>query len=248
MSLCSFTEKEKVQDDANWLVFRTADGSRRLGILFPLGSIEYDARQNYGPTNLIEAVPTENEVLRMAADIFPRCGVSLSEVERRGESSEPNFHFFSSLTTYFINRTAITNVEFRGIRFRRAVNGALFVGAGTGGNCEIRFGDHGRICKLSISWRNLERHKALATAGPERMAQWMRQGRAVQGMLPADAEPIDWKTVRRATITGAKICYYAGSLSEPSEWLMPFAALWARVDRGHGTIEVEIDCPIVEHD
>jgi hypothetical protein len=61
-----------------------------------------------------------------------------------------------------------------------------------------------------------------------------------------DAEPIDWKTVKGITITSVKLCYYGGNTDNPSDWLMPFVALWATVDSGHGTIDVEIDCPIID--
>ena len=65
-------------------------------------------------------------------------------------------------------------------------------------------------------------------------------------MIRMDVESIDWATVKSVTITGAKVCYYGGTPQEPSEWLIPFVALWTTVDRGHGTIDVEIDCPIIK--
>jgi hypothetical protein len=29
-------------------------------------------------------------------------------------------------------------------------------------------------------------------------------------------------------------------------WVHPFATLWATVDTGHGNVDVEIDCPIID--
>lgn len=245
VAMCSFTENDKVQDDTNRLAFQSADKSRRLGILFPLGSIEYEAQQHYGPTNLVQDVPTEARALHLATNLFPRLGIRLEDIEKQ-EGGTPNLHVFDSETMYFVNHTTITNIEFRGVRFRRAVDGALFVGAGVGGNCEIRFGDHGRISKLSVSWRNLQLHKQCAAVSPETLVKRVREGKAVQGMLLMGTDPIDWKTVKSVTITAAKLCYNAGGPFDPADWLMPFAALWTTVDTGHGKIDVEIDCPIIE--
>jgi hypothetical protein len=245
LAICSLTEKEKTREDNDWLVFQSRDDSRRrLGLLFPLGSIEYDAQPRHGPTNLVMQVPTEAQALELATKIFPELGIDLTDIERK-ENGSPNLHVFDSETTYFVNNTAVTNTEFRGVRFRRAVDGALVVGAGVGGNCEIRFGDHGKVSKLSVSWRNLQRQNRYELDPPEVLGQRIRDGKAVQGMLVMGAEPIDWKTVRRVTITSAKVCYNGGDTSRPSDWLIPFAALWATVDTGRGNVEVEIDCPAV---
>jgi hypothetical protein len=40
--------------------------------------------------------------------------------------------------------------------------------------------------------------------------------------------------------------YYAGERTSPSEWLMPYLALWTTVDTGNGNVDVEIDCPIID--
>ena len=126
------------------------------------------------------------------------------------------------------------------------MDGAKFVGSGAGGDGHVEFGEFGKPSKIYLSWRNLERYKACPTVPPETLIKWIRQGKAVQNRVRLDAEPIDWSTVKSMTISVAKPCYYAGSPSEPSDWLMPFVALWATVDRGRGTIDVEVDCPIVD--
>jgi hypothetical protein len=244
LALCSFAETDKTKDDTNWLVFQSTDKSRRLGILFPLGSIEYEAKRRYGPTNLVQEVPTEAQALKLATDIFPKLGVKLADIEKQ-DNGTPNLHVFDSVTTYFVNNAPITNTEFRGVRFRRAVDGALYVGAGVGGNCEIRFGDHGKVCKLSVSWRNLEKQKSYETVPPDVITQGIREGKAVQGMLVMGADPINWKTVKSVMVTAAKVCYNAGDTFTPSDWLIPFAALWTTVDTGKERIEVEIDCPLI---
>ncbi len=244
--MCCFTPKQLTRHDTNWMVFEATRDSRRLGILFPLGSIEYETRETYSPTNLVRGVPTEAEVLQMATNILRKLGVGVLEIEKKQGSEEPDIHVFDSRMMFFVNRAVITNLIYRGIRFRRSVDGAPFVGNGTGGNGDIRFGDHGKVCYISLSWRNLQRYRTYPTASPETVTKWIRQGKAVQNMIPMDAEPINWSTVKSVTVTAAKVCYDAGSPFEPSDCLMPFVALRATVDRGDGTIDVEIDCPIID--
>jgi hypothetical protein len=65
----------------------------------------------------------------------------------------------------------------------------------------------------------------------------------VQGFSLGD---IDWPTVKSVKIKKAVPMYYAGNRLAPSDWLYPFAALWTTVDTGNETINVEIDCPIVD--
>jgi hypothetical protein len=246
VTLCSFTDKEKTRSDTNWLVYENAEKSRRLGILFSLGSIEYETRDNYSATNLVQGLPTESQLLTMANTLLPKLGVSLSDVEKKEDGTSPDIHVFASDMTFFENHTSITNTIYRGIRFRRAIDGARFVGNGNGGNGEIRFGDHGKISKISLSWRKLEPQKRYSTADPKNIIEWMQGGKAVQGMISMNAEPINWSTVKSVTVTKIKVCYYAGDPFNPSEWLMPFGALWTTVDTGHGNIDVEIDCPIFD--
>jgi len=63
-----------------------------------------------------------------------------------------------------------------------------------------------------------------------------------------NVEPVNWKTVKSLTIKSTRLCSYAGGPFDPSNWLMPFVALWTTVDREHRTIDVEIDCPIIKAD
>ena len=102
-----------------------------------------------------------------------------------------------------------------------------------------------KVSKISLSWRNLERHKAYSTANPNMIIKWIREGRAVQGMIRMDAETINWKSVKSVTVIKAELSYYARDPFTPSDWLMPFAALWTTVDTGHGNMDLEIDCPII---
>jgi hypothetical protein len=243
--LSSFTHTDLKKRDTNSIIFETEDHSRRLTFDFHTGSIEYETPSIYYPTNLPQAVPTEVELRKLIPVILPEFGIQLSEIDKN-DGGEPNVAVFDSLLIFNVKGNMVTNVPFRGLRFTRAINGAKFVGARTGGHGEIRFGDHGKVTGVSISWRNLQRHKQYSTVSPATLIDWIHQGKARQNMIAANLEPIDWKTVKDVVITRARVCYYAGGPFEPSDWLVPFAALWTQVHSEGQGWEVEIDCPIYD--
>ena len=195
---------------------------------------------------MVKDVPSENEALRLTKKLLPQLGINLSDIEKEAHSLEPNFHVSDMGVTYFVNHKAITNTEARVVCFGRAVDGISFVSIGTGGDGEIHFGGHSHIIRMLITWRNLERYKAYPTFDPEMIVKSIRDGKAIQGMVPDSVGSIDWKMVKSVTIKKAKPCYYAGGdRFAPSDWLQPYAALWASVETDHGDVDVEIDCPII---
>jgi hypothetical protein len=245
MALCAFTAKERTRSDTNWLVFETPDHTRHLGFFFPLGSIEYQTPEIYSPTNLIQAVPSEAELRKLAPGFLPQLGIHVPDIDRQ-ESGEPDIRVFDSEIMFSVNHAIITNTVYRGIRFRRNVEGLSFTGGGSGGDCEVRFGHHGKVVMMSLSWRMIERNKRYATASPETVIGWIRQGKAVLNMLPGDIPGIDWSTVKSLTLKKAQLCCYAGEPFKPSDWLIPFVAFMATVDTGDRTLDLEIDAPIMD--
>ncbi len=241
--LCSFTAKDMVKQGSDGVTFRNADNSRRLDMSFSSGSIEYQTTSHYNHTNLAEDVPDEGRMPELTTNVLQKIGISLSDIAKTTNGA-PDFHFWQPLKIYYVNHSFVTNIEFRGARFQRSVDGIPFVGLGAGGDGEIDFGEHGKISKIDLSWRDLERYKAYPTIKSELMTKLIRKGDAVQGPIPINLNVIDWQAVKSVTVKKAKLCYYAGD--PPSDWLHPFAALWTTVDTGSGTIDVEIDCPIID--
>jgi hypothetical protein len=246
MILCSFTDKDRDYSDTNTIRFKNAENSRSLSISFSFGTIQYQTINHFNHTNLAQNVPEENQVLEMATNVLKKFGINTSDIEKEENSAKLKISFINPETMYFVNHTFITNVEFRGVLFQRSVDGASFLGTDTGGEGEIDFGEHGKISKISISWRKLERYKAYPTISPEAMMMQIRKGKAVHGGAPMNFGDFDWLTIKSVTIKKAKPCYYAGEPDTPSDWLWPFAALWATIDTGHGNVDVEIDCPIID--
>ncbi len=245
VALGEFTAKDMVQSNGTEITFQGPNSSG-LGIIFRLGTIEFRSKhRHYDANNLAEHVPKMAELPALMTNLLQEFGIKVQDIEKRAEGS-PDFHFAEPFTVYGVKHSFITNIAYRSVGFRRAVDGAPVIGNGVGGDAHIEFGEFGKPSKIMLSWRNLERHKAYPTAPPQTIIHWIQKGKAVQGMIRMDVGSIDWNTVKSVTITGAKLCYYGGSPFEPSDWLMPFVALWTTVDRGHGTIDVEIDCPIIE--
>ena len=66
MSLCSFTEKDKSDQNTNGMIFQKRRRFRNLSISFPSESIQYarSPSHHYGPTNLAEGVPRNEPTCR----------------------------------------------------------------------------------------------------------------------------------------------------------------------------------------
>lgn len=244
VALGPFESKDLAHSNATEMLYKKSDQVTSLWVSFRLGAIRYQIRSPYGPTNLAQNVLTMADLPQLTTNFLREIGIDMSEVSRKSDGS-PDFHYWEPFTEYFINHAFVTNIEFRAVNFRRAVDSGLWIGGSTGGDGRVQFGPNGKPTSIWLSWRTLERDKKHATASPELIIKWIRQGKAVQGMIVMGTEPINWKTVKSATITKAEICYYAGDTFDPSDALTPLVALWTTVDTGHDQREVEIDCPIM---
>ena len=246
LAACSFTDKEEIRH-GDELDFKSADGFRSLRVFPPWGNIEYRTTFPRSWTNLVKNVPSKQRAVKLTKTFLPKFGIDLNDIERKTNSSEPNLFVFDMGVTYFVKGKAIHNIEARAVRFRRAVDGISFTSVSTGGDGEIDFGGDGKITKILIAWRNMEREKHYATVTPETMIKSIREGKAIQGMIPDYFNGIDWPTVKSVTVEKCEPCYYAGGNPfAPSDSLQPYAALWTTVDTGHGKIDVEIDCPLID--
>jgi hypothetical protein len=185
-----------------------------------------------------------SEMPSLTIDFLAALGISATDIEKN-EKGLPNFHFWEPFKEYFLPDKIVTNIEFRAAGFSRAVDGATVIGAGTVGDGEIYFGEHGKPVHIDLSWRDLKPYKSYTTAAPETIIRWIREGKAVQGAIPMNLPPIDWPTVKSLKVKKADLCYYAGDRLAPSPWLMPLVSLWTTVDTGHGNVDLEIDTPAI---
>jgi len=241
MTLCSFTEKNRVRHGPDGVTFKSPDGLRTLSISFSSGSINYDAPEpGYVlKPNVFVGVPKTEEMPKLTKNFLKLIGVKLSEIQKNTNGA-PYFYFSSRGYEYFSNHTLTTNTWARAVVFRRSVNGAEVIG--NAGYCELQFGEQGKILKIDFSWPTLKRYKSSPTLTPQTVLQLLQHGKAHQGLVPMGFGDIDWQTVKNVTIKQAWPCYFAGN----SDLLYPFLDLWTTVEASQGNVDIEIDCPIID--
>jgi hypothetical protein len=245
---CSFTANDGTTN-GDLITFKSEDGKRQLRLSWPWGVIDYDTLRDYSPTNLVRDVPNTNEAVKLAKQFLPKLGISLADIARKENNTELEFHPFEMGATYFVGTNAVHKIETCEVRFDRVVDGIEFISIGTGGDGDIQFGNGGKVVKILITWRNMEREKQYTTFTPETMIKQIRSGKAIQGGVPESFGEIDWRKVKRVRIREVTPLYYAGGdRYAPTEWLKPYARLWTTVDTDHGSVDVEIDTPIIEED
>ena len=147
----------------------------------------------------------------------------------------------------FVGTNAVHKIEACEVRFDRVVDGIEFVSIGTGGEGEIKFGSRGKVVKILITWRNMERERQYATFTPGTMIKLIRSGKAIQGAVSERFGEVDWRKVQSVTVKEVTPLYYAGGdRYAPTDWLKPYARLWTTVGTDHGSVDVEIDTPIID--
>lgn len=238
MMLCSFTERDKVGDDTNGVTFQSADRSRTLSISFASGNISYDIPEpHYSPTHLAEGVPKMSAMPELTKYFLQKTGVKLSEIQK-GTNGAPHFNFWEPFTEFYLKSGgSITNVAFRAVVFRRSVDGAVVIG----NTCELYFGEHGKISKIDFSWPNLKRIKSYPTVSQKEVIDFLRKGNAIRGPVPTSVGDIDWPSVKSVAVKKAVPSYQTDN-----NQLYPFLRLDVLVDTGSGTVEIGMDCPIID--
>lgn len=243
IALGGFSDQDLKRSNADEILYIKPGQLPNLFVSFRFGQIRYQTRSpSY--TNSPRHLPVMAHIPELTSNFFRIVAIDPGDLQKRYNGSwlgcwEPS-------TEYFVSNRIITNIEFRAADFRREVDGGTWVGAETGGDGQLQFGDYGKPSRIWLSWRKLQRAKQYSTVAPSVIMQWIREGKAVQNMISMNDYPIDWQTVRSLTVTKARLCYYAGGPFDPSDWLVPFVALWTTVERDRGKIDVEIDCPIYD--
>ena len=248
MSIGGFAARDQTNNQSNknkdGLFFLSSDKTRSLEIQPTLGVINYEDKKvvQTSETNLPVDVPQQSELAKLTMDFLPKINLLASEIEKTGFTTPPEFSFFEpELTMYWIKNVIVTNIPYRSVFFRRSLDGIAVVGNDTGGNCWISFASHKAISKISLKWPRVERSKSYPTASSQTIIRWIRQGKSVHGYIPMDFGDIDWTTAKSMTITKAEACYLT-----VAKKVYPIASLWVIVDTGHGSVELEIDTPIID--
>ena len=236
MILCSFTEKDKVEDDTNGIAFQCADHSRTLSIAFSSGEIEYETPEvHYSPTNLAVGVPSTNQLPEVAKDVLSKLHINFSDII--GWLGTNKVDFSEPLTMFFVGHTTITNIPYRTVYFRRSVDGMPIAGH----FYRFNVGERGKISKVSIAWPDLKRVKSYPTVSQKEVVSFLRKGNAIRGPVPTNVGDIDWPNIKSVTIKKAVPSYQMDN-----NRLYPFLFLDVLVDTGNGVVEIAMNCPIID--
>jgi hypothetical protein len=238
LSMCSFSYDAEVKHNGDALVVKSRDGALNLSVIVGSGIIHYRTKEvTYGPNNLTKGVPSILALPTFATNFVRALQIPISEVT--GFFGTDQFNFSEPMTMYYVGDTTVTNVTFRSVKFRRCVDDIPFVG-GDSGSFDV--GANGKIIRLDFEWHELERRQRLRTLSAEEITDVLRLGKAYQGLLPMNGDPIDWLTVKKVTIKKALPCYFSGSTGT----LFPFLVLFTSIDTGDAVLDAQIECPIVD--
>lgn len=236
VSLCLFTAKDKVEKGGEGIVFQTIDHSRILSISFASGNIQYEMPERlYSATNLAVGVPSTDQLAKTATTILDKLHIGLNDIT--GWRSTNKFDFSEPLTLYYLGDTTITNIPYRTVYFRRSVDGMPIAGH----FYRFNVGERGEIAKISMAWPNMKRAKSYPTVSPNEVVHFLRSGNAIRGPVPTNIGDLDWLSIKSVTIKKAIPSYLI-----THNQLYPFLRLDVLVNTGSETIEIGLDCPIID--
>ncbi|HWD94254.1 MAG TPA: hypothetical protein VG938_18125 [Verrucomicrobiae bacterium] len=258
-ALADFGGYEKRDYGRNGFFLGNWYGTPQLRVSFVAGEIQFDNRvseRNYSPTNLAKDVPGTNRLLQLTTNFLPKVGISLGEVARRANGQLKIGWHDNDYTEYRTDNGNVTNIEYRTVWVWRALDGVENPGMNT--DCQISFGEHDKVVQIRLEWPSVERETQFAAATPEKIIQWIREGKAAQSRVftsPGGAEiPIDWSKVKSLTITNAEAKYWGPSLRDREfvnqplfpAWVRPDARLQGIVNTGTTNLNVQILCPVID--
>jgi hypothetical protein len=87
----------------------------------------------------------------------------------------------------------------------------------------------------------LERIKSYRTVSPKDVINFIRSGDAIRGPVPTSISDMDWTSIKSVTIKHATPSYQIDN-----NRLYPFLRLDVLVDTGSETVEIGMDCPIID--
>ena len=231
--------------DTNTLLFISRDGAKSLWIHSAWGSVEYKdktAEHSKSP----KGVPTEDRVLQLAKELLPTLGINQSYLAKKTDGDELKTFYTAATVFSYKGKTAQTNVQSRGVFFIRSVDGVDFSGIGVNGGCRIDYGGEGKISRINLIWRRLERDRLCKVATQEILEKWLQAGKGILLPTPDDWEPINWQTVKKLSITKITPYYFGERGRLTQKWVYPFATLEATIDTGKTNLPIFINCPIIQ--
>jgi hypothetical protein len=251
IALGSFTEKDrkKVPNYPHTLSYKDPSGQRSLWIDPNWWDVDY-RDHDADDMHKAEGVPDEAQTFQLATNLLPKLGINSACLARKPGTTD--LHVGRVEGTAMLWRRPggglpyATNLCRRGVIFLRALDGVEFNGCMRAG-CNIDFGSHAKVSQIKVTWRRLKRDKLHPVATPEKLMQWIREGRATY--FPGADWPVPVTPAHTLTITKVTPYYYAeghGEFEKPNGWVYPFAALEAGFDLTRTNDPTLIFCPLLE--
>jgi hypothetical protein len=251
VALGSFTAKDRknVPNYPLTLSYDDPSGQRKLWIVPDWWDVYY-RDQEADDLNKAEGVPNETRTFQLATNLLPKLGIDITMLARKPGTPELRVGRVEAKAMLWHGPGGglpyATNLHTRGIIFIRSLDGVDFEGFVRGG-CTIEFGSHGKVSKIQATWRKLKRDELYPVASPQRMMQWIHEGKAKY--LPGKDWPDPLTPADTLTVTKVTPYYYAEALGEfekPNGKVYPYAELEARFDLSSTNTPTFIFCPLLE--
>ena len=246
MTICRFKPRDVVDGSAKGqLRFQDHKQKERvnrcLEISVPAGWMEYwDNAATSGADGPAEGVPDFKEVERLGLDILFKLGIDRTQI-----SSAPRYKSDVKHSQMSPAGEPSTEVQVRGMKFTRQIDGMYFLGLGSLGGLDVEFGDHAKVVGLVLVWKNLVPHELRRVATPSDMRKYVERG---EGVYPA--QDVRLQGANRFTVKSLIPCYWAdrhGSLRD-YEFAYPVASLGVEAQFATNKLDFTVVCPILAPD
>jgi hypothetical protein len=136
------------------------------------------------------------------------------------------------------------DVTMRGCMYSRELDGISFIGKSTCGGLWVEFGNHEKVARLNLLWRNLQPDKKYRLASFKQMTKFIQNGMATCPEQNFDPQSI--ASAKRITVTGV-ILHYSGETGDlDSSVAIPFAELYTKVTLEDSTsADCALFCPVL---
>ncbi len=230
--------------DERILYFRNPTGTKYLGIFGSLGWIEYKDSEAVASMDdrSPATVPTEDACYQLALDWLPKLGIDRTQLATAGNSEAfRNYKTVDRRGWFDKDRgTNMQEVILRGVSFIRRVDGIDFDGIGLQGGVSFKFGNDGRISKITLVWRNMERFREFSTLTADEMTAAIRSGKT-KWQMPRPKP----NGIKKITITGVMPLCRGKNGDEEQDVVEPYARIATLVDYGHTNVIANLECPIL---
>jgi len=199
-----------------WTTNRGIENSTR-GLLIDssLGSMEYSdqAAEDFNPP--IKALPTFEEVDRLAMMYLEKIGGDTNQIVFKPGHTDANASRGKP------EKMPEPVVCMRGTSYVRQMNGIPFESSFRQG-FNIEFGDYSKVNRFKLYWRNFQPYKKYKTLSQQQIIDNIKKGRAVINASTDDP----WRNAKKAkklTLVKISLRYYGEMGNKPQKFSYPYA-------------------------